>query len=337
MKYIIKDGKLVHSKRLTSDETANDIIDIITKEEYLHHSQYNKKNLSYKVLSALLKEDIEYCKVEVLMGCATGTFSVPSESFLDNALSIKRRGTGRESAIGRAELNAPAFDHDIPFGFYMDCGSLLFIEDGSLIKDAIAYISQLQETAYTSVGGVFLQIVDYLLKDETYILQKYEKQLSKLEEILLHDVTDDFDKDMLKIRKDLLTLQAYYQQLTGMFDIFEDNEGQIFKKEDEKLFMRLAKKIDRLYAHISLLKEYSIELWELYKAQIDVKQNQVMKYLTVVATIFMPLTLLTGWYGMNFDNMPELVSKHGYLIITIVSIVIIIVEIWWFKRKKWFD
>ena len=62
-----------------------------------------------------------------------------------------------------------------------------------------------------------------------------------------------------------------------------------------------------------------------------------MKFLTVVTTIFLPLSLIAGWYGMNFVGMPELSSPYGYTVVIIVSIAIILVEIWLFKIKKWFD
>ena len=52
--------------------------------------------------------------------------------------------------------------------------------------------------------------------------------------------------------------------------------------------------------------------------------------------MFLPLSLIAGWYGMNFRNMPELTAEHGYLVICIVSVVCVLVELWIFKRKKWF-
>ena len=62
-----------------------------------------------------------------------------------------------------------------------------------------------------------------------------------------------------------------------------------------------------------------------------------MRILTVVTTIFMPLTLIAGWYGMNFKYMPELMSKYGYPGVIVFSILVVVIEIIYFKRKKWFD
>ena len=68
---------------------------------------------------------------------------------------------------------------------------------------------------------------------------------------------------------------------------------------------------------------------------MDVKQNNTIALLTIISTIFMPLTLIVGWYGMNFIYMPELHYKWAYPAVFIVSIVIVIGSIIFFKKKKW--
>ena len=78
-----------------------------------------------------------------------------------------------------------------------------------------------------------------------------------------------------------------------------------------------------------------MQLRDMYHTQIDVKQNHIMTLLTIVTTIFMPLTLIVGWYGMNFRYMPELESKWGYPIVIAISLIIIIGSLWFFKKKKW--
>ena len=82
------------------------------------------------------------------------------------------------------------------------------------------------------------------------------------------------------------------------------------------------------------LKEYSMQLREMHQTQIDIRQNEIMKILTVVTTIFMPLTLIAGWYGMNFKNMPELDAKYGYIVVSAICLAIVAVEVWIFERKS---
>ena len=90
----------------------------------------------------------------------------------------------------------------------------------------------------------------------------------------------------------------------------------------------------RLREESQLLRESCTQVQSLFQAEIDIRQNRIMQILTIVTTIFLPLTLLVGWYGMNFAGMPELTWKYGYPVIVVVSIVIVGISLWVCKRKK---
>ena len=83
------------------------------------------------------------------------------------------------------------------------------------------------------------------------------------------------------------------------------------------------------------LREYAMQVSGEYQSQVDIAQNRVMQLLTIVTTIFLPLSLIVGWYGMNFD-MPELSWEYGYPVVIVLAVVIVAVLIRYFKRKKWF-
>jgi magnesium transporter len=83
------------------------------------------------------------------------------------------------------------------------------------------------------------------------------------------------------------------------------------------------------------LRDYSIQIRDLYQSRLEVKQNRIMTILTVITSIFMPLTLIAGWYGMNFKYMPELGYKASYPIVIAVSVLIVIISLIFFKKKKW--
>ncbi|MFP4667552.1 MAG: CorA family divalent cation transporter, partial [Desulfobacterales bacterium] len=74
---------------------------------------------------------------------------------------------------------------------------------------------------------------------------------------------------------------------------------------------------------------------DIYLTGISNRMNEVMKVLTVIATIFIPLTFLAGVYGMNFEHMPELAWRYSYPAVWTVFLVILAAMLWWFKRKKW--
>ena len=93
-------------------------------------------------------------------------------------------------------------------------------------------------------------------------------------------------------------------------------------------------RMQRLHDAANALRDYTMQVRDLYHGQLEVKQNYTMTILTVVTTIFMPLTLIAGWYGMNFRYMPELDSPAGYPIVIAVSAAIVIGSLIFFKKKK---
>lgn len=113
-----------------------------------------------------------------------------------------------------------------------------------------------------------------------------------------------------------------------------ENKNYIFNAEDCRLFNVFSNRVERLYDNTQMLREYTVQMREMYQSQVDIHQNQTMKVLTLVTTITAPLALIAGWYGMNFPNMPELHSRYGYLGVIILSIATVIVEIVYFKRKS---
>ena len=83
------------------------------------------------------------------------------------------------------------------------------------------------------------------------------------------------------------------------------------------------------------LRDHTIQVRDLYNSQLEASQNRTMTLLTVITTIFMPLTLIAGWYGMNFRYMPELEWELGYPFIFVVSILIVVICLIIFRKKKW--
>lgn len=129
---------------------------------------------------------------------------------------------------------------------------------------------------------------------------------------------------------------AYYQQLLDMCEILSEDENHFLPPKCARQFSRLGNRVDRLYDHTQMLREYALQIREMQQAQIDLHQNDTMRILTVVSTIFFPLSLIAGWYGMNFTHMPELSAPYAYFILIGVCILIVAVEIWYFKKKGWF-
>ena len=131
-----------------------------------------------------------------------------------------------------------------------------------------------------------------------------------------------------------MKLHHYYVQLEGILQDLEDDISDLISNEAKEYFNILIRKITMFGHESEQIWEYTSQIRDIYQQQLDVHQNAVMKFLTVVTTLFMPLTLIVGWYGMNFTNMPELTWHYGYGFIILLSIVITILNILYFKKKK---
>ena len=300
------DGSIVP---VGDDETIEDneaLVVIITLEEY--ESEY-KKQFQKKMLLNIYHT--HYCRADLLKDCVIGTFVIPR----------------KDDLLGKY----------MTFGYYMTAKKLVLVDDSGIIEKLVKHMADTLTVEETYTAHFLFELMEYLVKEDVIFLQNYEKKLSELEGVLLQGVITDFDRQMLSIRKELLALQSYYQQLIEVSETLEENQNHMFDDEDCRVFDLYSKRADRLFDNARRLQEYSLQLREMYESQIDIRQNQIMKFLTVVTTIFLPLTLIAGWYGMNFVGMPELKSPYGYTVVIIVSIAIIVVEIWLFKIKKWFD
>ena len=100
-------------------------------------------------------------------------------------------------------------------------------------------------------------------------------------------------------------------------------------------FEILSSRTDKYINAVIYLKEAVSQTLEAYQSQLSIRQNELMKIFTIVTAIFLPLSLIAGWYGMNFRGMPELSWEYGYPAVILVSAAIAIWLIWYFKKKKW--
>ena len=160
--------------------------------------------------------------------------------------------------------------------------------------------------------------------------------LDELEDQILDGNTEGVLEQIAEIRNDLRDLKIHYTQLIDVCQEFEENENHFFKDENERYFHLVAQRIERLLEMLLTLVDFTIQLREFCQSKIDEKQNRNLAFLTIISSIFMPLTLIAGWYGMNFKYMPELDKVWAYPLVFVVSVMIVVVCIVFFKKNKWF-
>ena len=176
--------------------------------------------------------------------------------------------------------------------------------------------------------------LELIIHNDLRTMQKYELELDSLEKEIMSNAETAHMERNNDIRGDIRDLRIHYEQLLDLGQELEENENGFFKEENLRYFHMFSSRVDRLYDSATHLRDYTIQLNDLYQSQLDVRQNRIMTVLTVVTTIFMPLTLIVGWYGMNFKYMPELESRLGYPVVIVLSIFIVVGSLIFFKIKK---
>ena len=124
-------------------------------------------------------------------------------------------------------------------------------------------------------------------------------------------------------------------QLDAIFDEMCDNDNGLIEADILARLEVLGRRTGRYLQKVCALQELVAQLREAYQSQLAIQQNDLMRVFTIVTVLFLPLTLITGWFGMNFVNMPELQSEWGYPVIIAASILLVAGLLWFFRHKKW--
>lgn len=175
-----------------------------------------------------------------------------------------------------------------------------------------------------------------LLAQDARRLEQYETAITDAEDAALRNSRQDYLDSILEFRRELLWLRRYYEELNTITDHLTANDNGLFSKEGVRNFAIVRNRAAHFSGSVMSLRDYVTQMREACQSQIDIEQNKLMRLFTVVTAIFLPLTLIAGWYGMNFKYMPELSWRFGYPGVMLVCAAISVGLIVWFRRKKWF-
>lgn len=227
-------------------------------------------------------------------------------------------------------------DVDVPpsqIMVYIDADDIFFFceNDSALRRANELFRDDANDSNERTLYEFFLR----LFKDDVSSLEKLEDEITEADDALITGRREQCTQDIVHFRKRLLRLKKYYEQLHRIFEALTENDNGLISSDSLRYFVILERRVDRMLASVVNMREYVTQVREAYQAQVDIEQNNLMRIFTVVTSIFLPLTLLVGWYGMNFP-MPEFTWKYGYLSVIVASVTIGLVCVAIFKRKKWF-
>lgn len=172
---------------------------------------------------------------------------------------------------------------------------------------------------------------------DTYfnILEKIGDKVEVLEELLITDPRDSTLHQLHQMKREMIFLRKGVWPLRELLNNMERTESDLISKSTDIYLRDLYDHTIRVIDTVETYRDLLSGMMDIYLSSISNRMNQVMKVLTVISTIFIPVTFIAGVYGMNFKHMPELSSPMGYWITWAVMLSIMISLLIWFRYKKW--
>jgi len=187
------------------------------------------------------------------------------------------------------------------------------------------------------VGADYLvyAMLDIVVDNYIEVTQKVSERVEAVEKKLMKAPDSSTLKDIYELKSEIMDIKKAVWPLREVVSRLDRETTDIF---DEKTGIYIRDLQDHLFITIESLeglRDTTMSLLDLYLSSISFKMNDVMKVLTIISTIFIPLTFIAGIYGMNFENMPELKWNYGYFLVLGIMIVVSAIMVMFFKKKKW--
>ena len=179
-------------------------------------------------------------------------------------------------------------------------------------------------------------LMDAIVDNYFNLMETMGEKIEELEENLfsekpnkdlIHEI-HGLKREILKIRRAVYPLREVVNQIDKVDPTLITEKTQLYIRDLYDHVIQVSESID-------IQRELIWSLMDMHMTTISNRMNEVMKVLTIMATIFIPLTFIAGIYGMNFENIPELKFKYGYFVLWGVMIVIFLAMLYYFKRKEW--
>lgn len=293
---------LVESDLNTIAETKKQAVILVNSRTYLE--ALNAIGICSEGDIALSK--IRFCKIEAQQEYIFGTLAIPK---LLDISGVRYR-----------------------ICLFITKNHVVIVDDSELSSRILSKIRLRRIHQGESKARFLFNYLAEIIDRDYEILDNMEQRLMRMEEQAGTDESGRFLEKLTPIRRELLILRSYYNELTDFSRNLEENENGYFTKRQLRLFDTVEDRADRLMNKTAQLLEYAGQVKDAYQSAVDARQNKSMQLLTMISTTFLPLTLITSWYGMNFQNMPEL--EHGYPFVIALCGGVILVCIWYFRNKK---
>ena len=215
---------------------------------------------------------------------------------------------------------------------------LTFQEAGGDVFDGVRERLSGAKGRIRSRGADYLAyaLLDAIVDNYFVVVEEMGDKIELMEEQLLSvQPSDDITYEIQELKRTMLRIRRAVFPLREVVSRLEKVDNELIQEQTVNYIRDLFDHIIQVSENIDIYREMSWGLMDMYMTTINNKMNEVMKVLTIMASIFIPLTFIAGIYGMNFEYMPELQWKYSYYALWIVMFVLFILMLIFFKRRKW--
>jgi magnesium transporter len=215
---------------------------------------------------------------------------------------------------------------------------LSFREKGSSLFDSIEKRLRADKGRIRKYGADYLvhSIIDNIVDNYFIVLENMEEKIEFLEDDLVRQTTTATLQEIHILKRELILLRKSLWPLREAISSLERSDSTLISEATGIYFKDIFDHVIAIIDTVETFRDMLSGMLDIYLSSVSYRLNEVMKVLTIIATIFMPLTFLAGVYGMNFKFMPELEWRWGYFGLLGIMLAIALFMVFYFKKKKWF-
>lgn len=197
---------------------------------------------------------------------------------------------------------------------------------------------RLDQGKVRKMGSDYLmyRLIDIIVDHYYIVLDNIGSQIDEIEDCIYTDSAEEAFNKIQGIKKELIFLRKAVYPLREALGKVMKGETSFVQEDNTRYFTDVYDHTVHVMDTLETYKDLTSSLLDVHMNTMNNRMNEVMKLLTIITTIFIPLSFISGLYGMNFEFMPELHSKWGYPAVLAFMAVISAGMIFYFKRKKWF-
>lgn len=215
---------------------------------------------------------------------------------------------------------------------------LSFQEDDFPIFDPVLHRLRNNAPRLRKEGPDYLAyaLIDTIVDHYFKVMEKFGDEIEALEDVILEDFDDDIPQHIHALRRKLIFFRKALWPLRDSLNTLLREESHLVNEENKIYFRDVYDHLVQIIDGVENYRDMILGMLDMYMSQVSNKMNEVMKVLTIIATIFIPLTFIAGIYGMNFEYMPELSVPWAYPAVWGVMIAATLGMVYYFRKKKWF-